>query len=117
MNSKNTSYKNQAKALNKTDVSGSVTVKNPITVTSYKNAVSCRYQNKRISVEAQEKNRNEIVIVRMAETKSDLEIPSCQFEVVKGKVCVTRIAFTNEGLEALHIAISQYLQDGLLTDH
>ena len=96
-------------------VSGSVT-KKPITITNYKNAVSCRYQNKRISVEAQEKNRNEIVIVRMAETKADLEIPSCQFDVVKGKVCVTRIAFTNEGLEALHIAISQYLQNGCLTD-
>lgn len=116
MKSENTCDNSQAQALNKTDVSGSVTAKKPITVTSYKNAVSCRYQNKRISIEAQEKNRNEIVIVRMAETKSDLEIPSCQFEVVKGKVCVTRFAFTNEGLEALYIAISQYLQNGHLTD-
>ena len=106
----------QAKPLDKTTVSGSVTDKKPITVTYYNNAVSCRYKNKRISVESQEKNRNEIVIFRMAETKSDLEIPSCQFEVVKGKVCVTRFAFTNEGLEALHIAISKYLQNGLLTD-
>jgi len=106
----------QAKPLDKTTVSGSVTDKKPITVTSYKNAVSCRYKNKRISVEAQEKNRNEIVIVRMAENKEDLENPSCQFETIRDKVCVTRIAMSNEGLEALHIAITHYLQKGCLAD-
>ena len=96
-------------------VSGSVT-KKPINVSTFKNAVSCKYLNKKIEVIKQQPNRNEIVIVRMAENKEDLETPSCQFETIKGKVCVTRIAMSNEGLEALHIAISQYLQNGCLTD-
>jgi len=107
----NTNSKAESKAV----VSGSVE-KKPITITNYNDAVSCKYLNKKIEVIRQQPNRNEIVIVRMAETKEDLEIPSCQFEVFKGKVCVTRISFTNEGLEALHIAISQYLQNGCLTD-
>lgn len=105
----------ESKAENKTVVSGLVE-KKPITITNYKDAVSCKYLNKKVEVIRRQPNRNEIVIVRMAETKSDLEIPSCDFEVLKGKVCVTRIAFTNEGLEALHIAISQYLQNGCITD-
>jgi|TARA_R110000782_G_scaffold268726_1_gene365687 tRNA U34 5-carboxymethylaminomethyl modifying GTPase MnmE/TrmE len=96
-------------------VSGSVT-KKPINVSTFKNAVSCKYLNRKIEVIKQQPNRNEIVIVRMAENKKDLETPSCQFETIKGKVCVTRIAMSNEGLEALHIAISQYLQNGCLTD-
>ena len=101
--------------LPQTIVSGSVT-KKPINITTYKDAVSCKYFNKKIEVIKQHPNRNEIVIVRMAENKEDLETPSCQFETVKGKVWVTRIAMSNEGLEALHIAISQYLQNGCLTD-
>ena len=96
-------------------VSGSVT-KKELKVTEWKNAVSCRSFNKQISVHKQGNNRNEIVFVRIAENKIDLETPSCQFETIKGKVCVTRLALSNEGLEALHIAISQYLQNGCLTD-
>jgi tRNA U34 5-carboxymethylaminomethyl modifying GTPase MnmE/TrmE len=96
-------------------VSSSVT-KKPINITNYKDAVSCKYLNRKIEIIKQQPNRNEIVIVRIAENKNDIEIPSCQFEVIKGKVFVTSIAMTNEGLEALHIAISQYLQNGCLTD-
>jgi hypothetical protein len=96
-------------------VSGSVT-KKELKVTGWKDAVSCRSLNKQISVHKQGNDRNEIVFVRMAKNKTDLETPSCQFETIKGKVCVTRLALSNEGLEALHIAISQYLQNGCLTD-
>jgi hypothetical protein len=96
-------------------VSGSVE-KKEVKVTRWKNAVSCRSHNKKIFVHKQGTNRNEIVFVRMAENKEDLETPSCQFETIKGKVCVTRIAMSNEGLEALHIAITHYLQKGCLTD-
>ncbi len=109
--SKNT----QVPQCDKATVSGSVT-KKPINITNYKDAVSCKCLNKKIEVIKQQPNRNEIVIVRMAENKEDLETPSCQFETIKSKVCVTRITMSNEGLEALHIAISQYLQNGCLTD-
>lgn len=88
--------------------------KKELKITNWKNAVSCRSLNKQISVHKQTENRNEIVFVRMAENKKDLEIPSCDFEIIKNKVCVTRIALSNEGLEALYIAISSYLQNGCL---
>lgn len=106
---------NENKALSQTSVSGSV-AKKLINITNFKNAVSCKYFNKKIEVIKQQPNRNEIVIVRMAKNKTDLETPSCQFETIKGKLCVTRLALSNEGLEALHIAISEYLQNGCLTD-
>lgn len=98
-----------------TAVSGSVT-KKEVKVTRWKNAVSCRSHNKQISVEKRATNFNEITFVRMAENKEDLETPSCKFETIKGKVCVTKIAMSNEGLEALHIAITHYFQKGCLTD-
>ena len=105
----------QKSPLVKTAVSGSVT-KKELKVTIWKNAVSCRSLNKQILLHKQTEDRNKIVFVRMAENKTDLEIPSCDFEIIKGKVCITRIALSNEGLEALHIAISSFLQNGCLTD-
>jgi hypothetical protein len=107
--------KTEEKAENQVAVSGSV-IKKEVKVTRWKNAVSCRSLNKQISVHKQGTDINEIVFVRMAENKEDLETPSCQYETIKGKVCVTKITMSNEGLEALHIAITNYLQKGCLTD-
>ena len=52
----------------------------------------------------------------MAKTKKDLEIPSCQFETIKDKICVTRLMLTDESLETLHVAIGLYLKGGYLND-
>lgn len=111
---KDTKLKTNAHLM-KTAVSGSVT-KKELKVTVWKDSVSCRSLNKQISVHKQNEDRNEIVFVRMAENQTDLETPSCKFETIKDKVCVTRLALSNEGLEALHIAISHYLQNVSLTD-
>lgn len=99
----------------KTSVGSSVT-KKELKVTVWKDSVSCRRLNKQISIHKQNEDRNEIVFVRMAENQTDLETPSCKFETIKDKVCVTRLALSNEGLEALHIAISHYLQNVSLID-
>lgn len=92
------------------------TDKKQMVVNIYANGVVCKILNKKTTIQKVAKNRNEMIFVRMAETKEDIEIPSCQFEVVKGKVCVTRIAFSNEGLEALYIAIKKYLEKDIIKD-
>ena len=101
--------------LRQTAVSRSVT-KKELNVTVWKDSVSCRSLNKQISIHKHNGGRNEIVFVRMAENQTDLETPSCKFEIIKGKVCITRLALSNKGLEALNIAISHYLQNVSLTD-
>jgi len=104
----------ESKAESKAVVSGSVE-KKPLRLETYKNAVISRWHNRKISV-IRDNKINHIRLIRIAESKEDLEIPSCAFEVVKGKICVTSLGLTDKGIEALYFAIRQYLHDGYTTD-
>lgn len=96
------------------DVSGSGT-KQELKVFHFQDAVKCKLKNRQVIVHRKNK-QNLLRFVRLAENNSDIEVPSCAFNVLKNKVCVTELAISDEALEALHVAIGNYLRNGCLTD-
>jgi len=107
--------KTNIKAESKAVVSGSVD-KKPLKITMFKNAVSARYKNKRTSVIRSEK-LNHLRFVRTLEKDEDIKKPTCKYKVLRGKIAITSLCMSDEGLEALHIAIGEYLRGGYITDH
>ena len=53
---------------------------------------------------------NKIVFERIAETNADVTIPSCRWEVIKGKIVLTEICLSDAGVEALHLILKSYLE-------
>jgi len=105
----------QNQQLSQTTVSGSVEKKS-LKITMYKNAVSARSKNKRTSI-IRDKKLNQIRFVRILEKDEDIKKPTCKYKCLRGKIAITSLCMSDEGLEALYIAIGEYLQNGYTTDH
>lgn len=78
-------------------------------VIKYNNGVCVKTKNKRVIVDRKAVDANLLVFARLTENKRDLEIPSCRFQVIKGKVCTTSLFLSDAGIEALHLVLSEYL--------
>ncbi len=86
-------------------------IKKELKITNYKDATVGKLPNRRIIISQTNQERNEISFVRMVKSKKDLENQSCNFEVIKDKICITSLGLSNEGLESLHILIGEYLKN------
>jgi len=79
-------------------------------LTTYPNASLIRFKNKRLVVYKHAGDANRIIFERIAETEADVTIPSCRWEVIKGKIVLTEICLSDAGVEALHLILKSYLE-------
>jgi hypothetical protein len=77
---------------------------------TYPNASLIRFKNRRLVVFKHSEDANRIIFERIAETESDIKIPSCRCQVIKGKIVLTEICLSDAGVEALHLILKSYLE-------